>query len=60
MPQLDSLTYFMQVFFTFLSFWIAFLYFRLFVLPEIYVTIKQRQIITNFIIKIGMLIKMHY
>jgi hypothetical protein len=60
MPQLDSLTYFMQVFFTFLSFRIAFLYFRLFVLPEIYVTLKQRQIITNFIIKMGMLIKMHY
>ena len=58
MPQLDSLTYFMQIFFTFLSFWVAFVYFRLFILPEIYVTLKQKQLITEFIIKIGMLIKM--
>ena len=58
MPQLDSLTYFMQVFFTFLSFRIAFVYFRLFIISEIYVTLKQKQLITEFIIKIGMLIKM--
>jgi hypothetical protein len=58
MPQLDSLTYFMQIFFTFLSFWVGFVYFRLFILAEIYVTLKQKQLITEFIIKIGMLIKM--
>jgi hypothetical protein len=58
MPQLDSLTFFMQIFFTFLSFWVGFVYFRLFILAEIYVTLKQKQLITEFIIKIGMLIKM--
>jgi hypothetical protein len=59
MPQLDSITFFMQVFFTFLSFWMSFLYFTLRILPEIYVTIKQRQIITNFIIKMATMIKLH-
>jgi hypothetical protein len=59
MPQLDSITFFMQVFFTFLSFWMSFSYFTLLVLPEIYVATKQRQIITNFMIKIGLIIKLH-
>lgn len=57
MPQLDSLTFFLQVFFTFLSFWVGFLYFRLFILPEIYTSIKQEQIISNFIIKFGLSLK---
>jgi hypothetical protein len=60
MPQLDSVTFFMQVFFTFLSFWMSLSYFTLFILPEIYVTVKQRQFISNFIIKLGTLIKSHY
>jgi hypothetical protein len=59
MPQLDSITFFMQVFFTFLSFWMSFIYFTIRVLPEIYVSIKQRQNITNFVIKLGAIIKSH-
>jgi len=53
MPQLDVLTFFMQIFFTFLSFWLSFICYRNWVLPEAYIVLKQRQILVNFIIGIG-------
>ena len=60
MPQLDVLTFFMQIFFTFLSFWLSFICYRNWVLPEAYIVLKQRQILVNFIIGIGINLSLQF
>lgn len=60
MPQLDIVTFFMQIFFTFLSFWLSFICYRNWVLPEAYVVLKQRQIFTKFIIECGILLSAQF
>lgn len=59
MPQLDLLTFFMQIFFTFLSFWLSFICYRSWVLPEAYVVLKQRQTIITFIVESGIMLSAH-
>ena len=59
MPQLDILTFFMQIFFTFLSFWLSFICYRNWVLPEAYVALKQRQSFIKFIIESGIILSSH-
>lgn len=59
MPQLDILTFFMQIFFTFLSFWLSFICYRNWVLPEAYVVLKQRQTFIKFIIESGIILSSH-
>jgi len=60
MPQLDILTFFMQIFFTFLSFWLSFICYRNWVLPETYVVLKQRQTFIKFIIESGILLSSQF
>ncbi len=59
MPQLDIVTFFLQIFATFLSFWSAFLYFRLFILPELYILVKQKQNLINYFNQCGYKLKLN-
>lgn len=49
----------MQIFFTFLSFWLSFVCYRNWVLPEVYVVLKQRQNFIKFIIESGISLSHH-
>lgn len=60
MPQLDIITFFMQIFFTFLSFWLSFISYRNWVLPEAYIVLKQRQTFISFIITVGIFLSSQF